>query len=119
MSIGRLVKLLRKYAPPFMLAGYNTGFDARVLYNAFQLAGVFNFDEFFTRTCVDVMRGFEQLVHRKVTLSKACRANRVPISAHNAASDIEATRMLYCKVFRGHEAEQFCYKELKLSGRNV
>lgn len=107
-AIVKLKNVLGKYVSrydkndKFVAAGYNVGFDREMLYSAFKNIG----DNYgFGCWCFSVARDVCTLVSDAIIeldlrlpnyqLGTVCSYYGIPIEAHNALGDIQATRTLY------------------------
>jgi len=88
----------------FILAGFNTPFDKDMLYNWWQRCEQQFFGSYFEYKVFDVfpvafmfakIYNWDVKDHKLETL---CDYLGIPILAHDALSDIKATRELYCKL---------------------
>jgi DNA polymerase III subunit epsilon len=100
-------KLLGKYVnkydkqDKFVLGGYNVGFDMDMMRVSFEKAGDNYFGSWFFWPVIDVrVMVAEQILEiglrlPNYKLETVCEYFNIPIDAHNALSDIRATRQLY------------------------
>lgn len=113
-QLAQFVKLLGRYVDrynrqdKFVIAGYNVGFDKDFLRKAFEKAGDKYFGSWFHFPTIDVagavaegivdgsLQGLENF-----KLETLCRHFEIEIKAHDALSDIQATRELYRKLKEG------------------
>ncbi len=103
-----LAKYVSRYdkTDKFIQAGYNVGFDDKFLRQAFIKAGDDYYGSWFFWPKLDVSSSVAQWMMeskafeppKNFQLATMCGLFNVPIKAHDAASDINATRELYYKL---------------------
>ena len=107
-AYGALLSVLSKYVDrynindKFVLAGYFVHFDAGMLRSFFSRNGDQFYGSYFRSVCIDVaswvaLETSRYLVLRNYKLASVCQRYQIPIQAHNALSDIWATRELFQK----------------------
>ena len=106
-ALAKLKRVLAKYVDKFdkddkfIVAGYNVGFDVDMLRQAFEDVGDKYYGSWFFWPSRDVQGRVAEAIARcglrlpNYQLSTVCEAFGIPIAAHNALSDIRATRMLW------------------------
>lgn len=106
------INFLNKYVDKYtkedkiVLAGYNVGFDEGFLRNFFTMNGDRYFGSYFAWPKIDVAHVIAEEYVKGLRLSNfrlgtICEKYGVAISAHDAMSDIRATRDLYYKINGG------------------
>ena len=110
----RLDKYVNKFntEDKFIMAGYNVGFDANFIRNAFLNNNDNYYGSYFFSCNLDVYSEIAKIISMSelrlpnYKLGTVCNAFGIEIDAHNAKSDIQATRELYYRL-------QKCQEEMK------